>query len=112
MFNFEPLIELVKTMDLETLKLVGFVYVGLLWFSIIIWVTRDAVQRSNNLLFQAFAILLNILIPILGVLLYLILRPSKTNVERYYEELEHKLLLEGLKEEKPAEKTTHHKKKS
>jgi RNA polymerase subunit RPABC4/transcription elongation factor Spt4 len=31
-------------------------------------------------------------VPILGVLLYLIIRPNKTGMERYYEELERNML--------------------
>ncbi len=75
-----------------TLKIVVLGYFGLLWLSIIIWVTRDALQRSSSLLFQTFSILLNIAIPIIGVLLYLIIRPSKTRMEQYYEELERNML--------------------
>lgn len=71
---------------------IGLVYVGLLWLSIIIWVTRDSISRSNSLIFQVFAILINIAIPILGVVLYLIIRPGKTNLERYYEDMEQQLL--------------------
>lgn len=75
-------------------------YLGLLWLAIIIWVTRDSIHRSRSLLFQTFSILLNILIPILGVLLYLIIRPSQTLLERYYQEMEQRLLKEAI-EEKP-----------
>ena len=77
-----------------TLKIALLAYFALLWLAIIIWVTKDALQRSESLLFQAFSILLNIAVPILGVLLYLIIRPGKTRVERYYEELE-RTMLEG-----------------
>lgn len=75
-----------------TLKIGTLAYFALLWLAIIIWVTRDALQRSESILFQAFAILLNIAVPILGVLLYLIIRPNKTRVEKYYEELERSML--------------------
>src|SRR5690606_16773000 len=71
----------------------------LLWLSIIIWVTRDAISRSPSLIFQTFAILLNLVVPLLGVLLYLIIRPDKTHAERYYEEMEHKILAESAEEE-------------
>lgn len=71
---------------------VALVYFGLLWLSIIIWVTRDSINRSNSLAFQIFAILINIIIPIVGVILYLIIRPGRTTLERYYEEVERNLL--------------------
>lgn len=77
---------------LGNLKIASLGYFALLWLAIIIWVTKDALQRSNNIFFQAFSILLNIAIPILGILLYLIIRPGKTRMERYCEELERNML--------------------
>lgn len=73
-------------------KIAAIAYFGLLWLAIIIWVTKDSLQRSTSILFQAFSILLNILIPFLGVLLYLIIRPGKTRMEHYYEDLERQVL--------------------
>lgn len=81
--------------DSGLLQMVLLAYFGLLWLAIIIWVTRDSIHRSSSLFFQTFAIILNILVPVLGVLLYLIIRPAKTNMESYYEELEHRLLSEN-----------------
>ena len=75
-----------------TIKIAVLGYFALLWLAIIIWVTKDALQRSRSIFFQAFAILLNIIVPFLGVLLYLIIRPGKTRMERYYEELERNML--------------------
>ena len=87
------------------LKIVVLAYFALLWLAIIIWVTKDVLQRSNSILFQAFSILLNILVPILGVLLYLIIRPGKTRMERYYEELERNMLEgESLSEQNSCDK--------
>ncbi len=81
-------LEFLSSDTFVTLKIISLSYFGLLWLSIIIWVTRDSLSRSNSILFQAFSILLNIAIPYLGALLYLIIRPGKTRIERYYEELE------------------------
>lgn len=74
------------------IKIAVLAYFALLWLVILIWVTKDVLQRSKSVLFQAFSILLSIAVPILGVLLYLIIRPSKTQNERYYEELERNML--------------------
>lgn len=92
------IVEFASTPTFGTIQIVVLSYFGLLWLSIIIWVTRDSINRSGSLLFQTFSILINILVPILGVLLYLIIRPGQTNLERYYEELEHKALAEGAEE--------------
>lgn len=69
-----------------------FVYIVLFWFALIIWSARDVIHRSNNVLFQTFAILLNTFIPVFGLIIYLLLRPSQTLIEKYYEELEYKAL--------------------
>ena len=70
------------------------VYLGVLWFALIVWVARDVVNRTNNVLFQIFAILLNIFLPVFGLLVYLIIRPARTLLEKYYEEAEYQLLSE------------------
>lgn len=69
-------------------------YLGVLWFALIVWVARDVVNRTSNVLFQIFAILLNIFLPVFGLLVYLIIRPSRTLLEKYYEEAEYHLLSE------------------
>ena len=115
--NINTLIDLISSPSFETLQLGIIIYIGLLWLSVIIWVTRDAINRSDSIFFQVIAILLNILFPILGILLYLIIRPGKTTVERYYEDLEHKLILDSVGEteihsESDAEADKSHKKKA
>jgi RNA polymerase subunit RPABC4/transcription elongation factor Spt4 len=71
-----------------------FVYLFILWVAMVVWVARDVVGRSKNLIFQVFAILLTIALNIFGLLIYLIIRPQKTLVEKYHEELEHRALSE------------------
>jgi len=94
--NLNQLIEWVSNPSFKTIQLIIVIYFGLLWLSVIIWVTRDAINRSESLSFQVISILLNIVFPILGILLYLIIRPYKTTLERYYEDLEHRLILESI----------------
>ena len=89
------ILEVTSSESFGTLKIAVIGYFGLLWLATIIWVTRDALGRSNSIFFQAFSILLNILVPFLGVLLYLIIRPGKTQMERYYEDLERNMLEGG-----------------
>jgi ABC-type multidrug transport system fused ATPase/permease subunit len=106
--DINTIIDFISTPSFKTLQMAVVIYVGLLWLSIIIWVTRDAIHRSDSLIFQVLAILLNIIFPILGILLYLIIRPGKTTTEKYYEELEHRLILESIGEkggEHPHKKT-------
>lgn len=102
--NIDALMELVTIPSFETVQYIVVIYLGLLWLAVIIWVARDAINRSNSLIFQVLAILLNILFPILGILLYLIIRPGKTTLEKYYEDLEHRLIIESIEERKPDSK--------
>ncbi|MBN2087835.1 zinc ribbon domain-containing protein [Candidatus Peregrinibacteria bacterium] len=88
-------IEFISSPTFGIIQIVAISYIGLLWLSIIIWVTRDSINRSSSLLFQTFSIIINIAIPILGVIFYLIIRPSKTNIEKYYEEIEHRMIADG-----------------
>lgn len=73
---------------------IALAYIFLLWAVIIIWVARDAVSRTKNLIFQTCALLLVTFLNFFGLLIYLIIRPQKTLSEKYYEELERKTLSE------------------
>ncbi len=100
--------DLISSPSFKTLQYAVIIYFGLLWLSIIIWVARDAILRSSSIAFQVLSVLINILFPILGILIYLIVRPTKTTLERYYEDLEHRLIMESIEagstpKRKPAE---------
>ncbi len=69
-----------------TLAIAG--YFVLLWIAITIWVARDAIHRSHSSFFHFFSLLLNVFLPFLGAVLYLVFRPSHSLLEKYYEELE------------------------
>lgn len=64
-------------------------YLCVLWIAIILWVTKDITNRTNNVVFQIICISLVIfLTPIFGLVIYLIVRPAKTLIEQYYEDFE------------------------
>ena len=68
-------------------------YLAILWIAIIIWVTKDINNRTRNIALQTLCILLVIVLtPIFGLLIYLIVRPVKTLSEQYYEETELEIL--------------------
>lgn len=81
-----------KVMNSSFLSYIGLgvlVYIAILWIAIILWVTKDIINRTNNVLMQIFCISLVIfLTPIFGLVIYLIARPSKTLLEQYYEDFE------------------------
>jgi hypothetical protein len=75
-------------------------YLAVLWIAIIIWVSKDANNRTNSLLFQVFAILIVIVLtPLFGLLIYLIIRPSRTLTEQYLENIQLQILDEEGKKE-------------
>jgi hypothetical protein len=58
-------------------------YIALVWIFIILWVARDSGNRSDSILFQLISIILVVITtPLIGLPLYLLLRPSQTLFER------------------------------
>lgn len=97
--NFDYLTFLSNTFSILTfesfLKLI-IIYFFIVWVAIIIWVTRDIINRTNNILLQIFSILTVLLWTPLWIVIYLLIRPSRTLFERYYEEAS--ILEEDLKD--------------
>lgn len=71
-------------------------YFCVLWAAMVVWVGRDSVARTRSLLAQLLAILAVVLLNLFGLLIYLILRPQKTLLEKYYEEAERRSLSEPV----------------
>jgi len=92
-------------------------YVILLWISIIVWTTKDIVSRSNNVVYQLISILLVVLLNIFGLLIYFGIRPAKTLIEKFFEDLEYEALSQATEPSpikssgKPKKKKTAEKKK-
>lgn len=75
-------------------------YLAVLWIVCILWVVKDASNRSESILFQLIAILLVVLAtPLIGLPLYLLLRPSQTLAERDTLEMLQELCGYGEEEE-------------
>jgi RNA polymerase subunit RPABC4/transcription elongation factor Spt4 len=70
------------------------------WLSLIIWTFRDMRARSRDPFAQILATLVVALLPVVGLLVYLILRPRETLGESYERALEEEALLQEI-EEKP-----------
>lgn len=49
---------------------------------LVFFATRDVILRTNSLIYQIIAIMMVALLPIVGFLLYLLIRPSRTIRER------------------------------
>lgn len=105
---FENLISFTQSPLVEWIVKGSLIYIAVLWLAVVIWVARDIIERSNSLIFQVLMIGINIVLPVFGLLVYLIIRPSKTLLERYYEELEVKVLTEQQDEEKKCHRCDEH----
>jgi len=89
-----PTLPKILNSDILTITLEALIaYLAVLWIAISIWVSKDANNRSNSLLFQVFAILIVIVLtPLFGLLIYLIIRPSRTLTEQYLENIQLQIL--------------------
>jgi hypothetical protein len=68
---------------------------------LVLFSTRDIILRSNSFLLQVVCILLVAALPVIGFLIYLLIRPSRTLAQRGLEKQVEDLLsrLQGTKKE-------------
>ena len=71
-------------------------YVAAFWFGLVIWTFRDIQQRSRDAVVQVLATLLVLFSSVLGVVLYLILRPSETLADNYQRSLEEEAIIREI----------------
>lgn len=71
-----------------------------IWMSLVIWTFRDMRARSRDPFAHILATLVVAILPVIGLVVYLILRPSETLTEAYERALEEEALLQEI-EEKP-----------
>ena len=69
-----------------------------LWLSLIIWAFRDMRARSRDPFAQLLAALLVAALPVVGIVIYFILRPPETLAEAYERALEEEALLQEIEE--------------
>ena len=64
----------------------------------IVWAFRDMRARSRDVLALVVAVLLVALIPLFGLIVYMMLRPRETLAEAYERSLEQEALLQAIEE--------------
>lgn len=66
-------------------------YLALIWIFSILWVVKDASNRSDSIAFQLISVLIVVIAtPFIGLPLYLLIRPSQTLFEKdVYEMLQY-----------------------
>ncbi|MEX2158206.1 MAG: zinc ribbon domain-containing protein [Dehalococcoidia bacterium] len=85
---------------LSLLGAVLIAYAVILLLGMGVWAYRDIKQRTHDGWAQAFAVGMVVLFNILGLVLYLILRPNETLTETYERRLETEALLRELPEQR------------
>jgi hypothetical protein len=65
----------------------GLLFVGFVVIFLVFFVTRDILLRTHSFWYTAFCIVLTALLPGVGFLLYLLIRPARTIREREQEKL-------------------------
>jgi RNA polymerase subunit RPABC4/transcription elongation factor Spt4 len=69
-----------------------------IWFSLAIWAFRDMRARSRDLFAQLLAAVVVMILPVAGIIVYLILRPSETLAQAYERALQEEALLQEIEE--------------
>jgi RNA polymerase subunit RPABC4/transcription elongation factor Spt4 len=83
---------------LQILLFAGAAFGLALWLSTLTWVFRDIRARTRDIFAMLLALLLVLLLPFAGLILYLLLRPRETLAEQYERALEEEALLQDIEE--------------
>jgi hypothetical protein len=68
----------------------------LVWISLAVWSFRDMRGRTRNILTPLLSALVVLLLPVAGIIAYLLLRPGETLAEAYQRALEEEALLQQI----------------
>ncbi|OGJ56182.1 hypothetical protein A2635_04685 [Candidatus Peribacteria bacterium RIFCSPHIGHO2_01_FULL_51_9] len=91
LFAEQPLLRIVQ---------VSLLALGLFEVFVLFWTTRDVLLRSESLLFQFFSLAMVAVLPVVGFLFYLLIRPSRTLREQHFEQMLTELLRSHKKGER------------
>jgi RNA polymerase subunit RPABC4/transcription elongation factor Spt4 len=75
------------------------IYFVVIWIALAYWALNDARARSDSAAFHLFAMGVNLLFPVLGLFVYLLVRPGETIADRRVMELEAEVLAGTSEEE-------------
>lgn len=71
---------------------------AVVWLALVVWAYRDCRARARSSGAAALTLLLVALLPVVGLVVYLLLRPRETLAERYDRALEQEALLQQIEE--------------
>ncbi len=87
----DPFASISTFFESSTWGLITFLFKAFLvlfWLALVWWTFQDARRRSDNGGFIAFAVALSLLIPFLGTIIYLVIRPPEPLLDARERELE------------------------
>jgi len=95
--------ELLKQIEPAIPYLVGVgiglgAYLGVVWLATVVWTYWDIRMRSESLLAQLFSVLLVLLFPLAGALVYLLVRPHEKLAEVYARNQEREYIMQAFEE--------------
>jgi hypothetical protein len=82
-----------------TLRLVGLVvfsYAFVLWVASVLWAYKDIRSRTRDPIAQGVGVMIALLFPLVGLPVYLVLRPDETLAGAYARQLEQEAILSDL----------------
>lgn len=92
------MVEAISNLIIAAVSLLGAIVAALI-AGLMIWTFRDIRQRSRDPLVQILATVMVGVIPIAGILIYLLLRPRETLSEQYIRALEEEALLASIEQQ-------------
>lgn len=96
-FDFVSLLDQLSQ-ALEIAALCFGAFMAAFSISLVVWTFRDIRARTHDVFFQLLSVLLVLVFNVLGLFLYLILRPKETLAERYERTLAEEALLQDIEE--------------
>ncbi len=69
-----------------------------LWLAVVVWAARDMRARSRSRTAVVLTVLVVLLLPVVGLVIYLLLRPRETLAQAYDRALEQEALLQQIQE--------------
>ncbi|MBA3469289.1 MAG: zinc ribbon domain-containing protein [Herpetosiphonaceae bacterium] len=74
-------------------------YVVVLWVAALIWTYRDIHSRTEDILIQVLSVAIVFVLNFAGLIVYLILRPRETLIQKYERELEETYMRRDIEDE-------------
>ncbi len=71
-------------------------YLAVLWFASILWVYRDISARTRDPVSQTIGVAIAVAMPLIGLPIYFVLRPSETLQQAYDRKIEQEAILSEL----------------